>query len=33
MALDKLPLIKSDNVNGVANRFTTAWDFAWTSLR
>jgi peptide/nickel transport system substrate-binding protein len=30
---DKTTLIRSKNVNGVANGYYTAWDFAWTSLK
>jgi peptide/nickel transport system substrate-binding protein len=30
---DKTPLLRSDNVNGVASEFNSAWDLAWTSLR
>jgi peptide/nickel transport system substrate-binding protein len=30
---DKTTLIRSKNVNGVANGYYTAWDFAWTSIK
>jgi peptide/nickel transport system substrate-binding protein len=30
---DKTPLLRSANVNGVANQFNSQWDLAWTSLR
>lgn len=30
---DKTTLIRSKNVNGVANGYYTAWDFAWTSVK
>jgi len=30
---DKTTLIRSKNVNAVANGYYTAWDFAWTSLK
>ncbi len=30
---DKTPLLRSANVNGVANQFNSQWDLAWTSLK
>jgi len=30
---DKTPLLRSDDVNGVASEFNSAWDLAWTSLK
>jgi peptide/nickel transport system substrate-binding protein len=30
---DKTPLLRSANVNGVANEFNSQWDLAWTSLK
>ena len=30
---DRWPLIRSKNVNGVANRFVFDWDYTWTSLK
>jgi peptide/nickel transport system substrate-binding protein len=30
---DKQPLLRSENVNGVASEFNAQWDLAWTSLK
>ena len=30
---DKTPLLRSDDVNGAASEFNSAWDLAWTSLK
>jgi peptide/nickel transport system substrate-binding protein len=30
---DKTTLIRSKNVNGVANGYYTAWDFSFTSIK
>jgi hypothetical protein len=30
---DKVPLLRSADVDGAVSEFNSAWDLAWTSLR